>query len=209
MIDYFRNSPIPHETEVAVTSVVVLSLLILLQFTWAGHWLLLSVFLFFFWGTMGIPPTTKGEHNCIDIGFRYRLSEIREDISRAKFEILGLVFVVRPLLIVIETHLQLNEPLPIGSPMMLLMIGPLLEEFYFRGVVQERLEWIIGQRYAIVLVAAIFSFYHWAPGAPLSLALVTRFIRSLFYGVVYARTRNILASFIPHFGVNLWGLLPL
>ncbi len=97
----------------------------------------------------------------------------------------------------------------LSSPLLLLVIGPLLEEFYFRGVVQERLEWIIGQRYSIVLVAAVFSFYHWVPGAPLNLALVTRFIRSLFYGVVYAKTRNILTSFVPHLGVNLWGLLPI
>ncbi|MHA2321887.1 MAG: CPBP family intramembrane glutamic endopeptidase [Candidatus Thorarchaeota archaeon] len=207
MLDYFQNSPRPHETEIAVASVVVLSLLIPLQFTWAGHWLFLSVFLFFLWGTIGIPPTTKGEHNCIDIGFRYRLSELKEDLSKTKFEILGLVFVVRPLLIVVETYLQLNEPLPIRSPLLLLVIGPLLEEFYFRGVVQERLEWIIGQRYAIVLVAAVFSFYHWVPGAPLNLALVTRFIRSLFYGMIYAKTRNILTSTIAHFGVNLWGVV--
>jgi membrane protease YdiL (CAAX protease family) len=207
MVDYFRNSPRPNEAEATMASVVVLTLLIPLQLTWAGHWLFLSVFLFIFWGTLGIPPTTRGEHTCIDIGFRYRLSELREDLSKTKFEILGLVFVVRPLLIVVETHLQLSEPLPIGSPMILLVLGPLLEEFYFRGVVQERLEWIIGQRTAIVLVAVVFSFYHWVPGAPLNLALMTRFFRCLFYGIIYAKTRNILASFLAHFGVNLWGLI--
>lgn len=149
MLDCFQNSPKPHETEVVIISMIILLLLIPLNFTWAGHWLFLSVLLFFFWGTLGIPPTTKGEHNCIDIGFRYRLSELREDLSKTKFEKLDLVFVFRPLLIVLETYLQLNESLPIGSPMILLVIGPLLEEFYFRGVVQERFEWIIGQWYIL------------------------------------------------------------
>ncbi|TET11597.1 MAG: CPBP family intramembrane metalloprotease [Candidatus Thorarchaeota archaeon] len=39
--------------------------------------------------------------------------------------------------------------------------------------------------------------------------MVIQFLRSLFYGVVYVKTRNIISSFVAHSGVNLWGLLPI
>ena len=198
----------PHEVRLAVASAIGLVILVPLNLNRAGDWFFGSIFVFFLWATIGFPPTTKGEENCIDIGFRYKISELREDLSKTKFEILGLVLILRPMLILVEEFFQLNEP-STSNPLLLLVIGPLLEEFYFRGIIQERLGWFISQKYAIVLSSAIFSYSHIIPGLPLGMALVTRFIISLVYAVVYAKTRNILVSLVPHFGVNLWGLLPI
>lgn len=209
MIDYFRNSPRPHEAKVALVLVIVLVFLIPLYFKWAGYWLLMSVFLFFFWGTIGIPPSTKGEHNCIDIGFRYRLSELKEDLSKTKFEILALIFLVRPLLIIGEYYFPPAEVPWTMNPLNVLVIGPILEEFYFRGILQERLNWLVSDRDAIALTFVLFAFAHWMPGDPFDIAFLIRLSTGLFFGIVYAKTRNILVSSVAHFGVNLWGFVPI
>ncbi|MHA2082044.1 MAG: CPBP family intramembrane glutamic endopeptidase [Candidatus Thorarchaeota archaeon] len=206
----------PHEVRIAAVSVIVLIVLIPFDLSRAGDWFFGSVLLFFFWATIGFPPTVtrttessiEAKDTCIYIGFRYKIKELKEDLTKVKLEILGLVFLLRPLLIMVDEFFRLSEP-SASNPMLLLVVGPLLEEFYYRGILQERLSWFISQKYAIVLSSVIFSYSHIIPGLPLDMALVTRFIISLVFAGIYAKTRNILTSFVAHFGVNLWCLLPI
>jgi membrane protease YdiL (CAAX protease family) len=205
MICHIRN-----EIVFALVSGIELLFLLPLNLCLATFWFYGSLILFFFWATLGISPTTKGDHNCIDVGFRYKFHELKEDLSKTKFEIVSVVFLVRPATFLIEEFILPTVETPFTfDPFLLLVYGPLLEEFYFRGILQERLGWVIPEKYAILLSSGVFSFYHWVPGNPLDIILLTRFIRSLFYGVVYSKTRNILASYVSHLGVNLWGFLPI
>ena len=195
----------PNEVTIAILSAVGIVLLLPLNVHLTILWLYGSLFIFFFWAIIGIPPTTKGNHNCIDIGFRYRLHELREDLSKTKYEIVALVFLIVPLTFLVEEFILPTAETPFTtSPFLILVFGPLLEEFYFRGILQERLGWAMSEKYAIILSSGVFSFYHWVPGNPLDIILLTRFIRSLFYGTVYSKTQNILASYVSHLGVNLW-----
>lgn len=203
-----RENKRPHEIKVAILSAVGLVLLLPLNTTLTILWLYGSLFLFLFWVIVGIPPTTKGDHYCLHIGFRYRFHELKEDLSKTKYKILVLVLLIVPLTFLIEEYILPTAETPSTmNPFLILVFGPLLEEFYFRGILQERLNWVMPEKYAILLSSGVFSFYHWIPGNPLDIILLTRFIRSLFYGAVYSKTKNILVSSVAHSGVNLFGLL--
>jgi membrane protease YdiL (CAAX protease family) len=204
-----RSTRQPHEVGITLLSAIGLLVLIPFDYTLASYWFFIFFFIFFLWYAIGFPPTTKGDHTCINVKSRYRLSELLEDLSKTKFEIVALIFLVRPLLIIGEYYFTPAEVPWTMDPLMVLVIGPVLEEFYFRGILQERLSWLVADRYAIVLTSLLFAFAHWMPGEPFDIAFLIRLSTGVFFGVVYSKTRNILVSSIAHFGVNLWGFVPL
>lgn len=87
----------------------------------------------------------------------------------------------------------------------------LMEEVVFRVVFQERLGWFTGVPTAIIVVSVIFGLAHWSAGSlPLvvaDVALVT--LDGAFYGVIYAKTHNLLLSWMAHSAADIIGLLAL
>jgi membrane protease YdiL (CAAX protease family) len=87
-----------------------------------------------------------------------------------------------------------------GALIFKLLLLALGEEIVFRGLVQERLQWVMKPRYAILLSSAAFSLMHIAPGKTsiVALDLTTIFIDSVIFGVLFYKTRNVYVSWIAH-----------
>lgn len=82
-----------------------------------------------------------------------------------------------------------------------------LEETMFRGVIQTRLESALGAVRAWMLSGLFFGFYHfyaryWVPGNPVAtadvLSLLSLTVLGMLLGVVFAKTRSLLPSFLIH-----------
>ncbi|EIJ80189.1 CAAX amino terminal protease family protein [Bacillus methanolicus PB1] len=86
-----------------------------------------------------------------------------------------------------------------------LFILALGEEITFRGLVQERLQWVMKPHYAIVLTSIIFALMHISPGEPklVALDLTTIFIDSVIFGIIFYKTKRIYASWIAHALANI------
>ncbi|GAB4506410.1 MAG: hypothetical protein Kow00123_05480 [Anaerolineales bacterium] len=87
-----------------------------------------------------------------------------------------------------------------------------LEEATFRGVIQTRLESAMGATRAWAASGLIFGFYHYyvhylVPGKPVApsdaLALLSLAVLGMLLGVVFAKTRSLLPSFLIHAVHNL------
>jgi membrane protease YdiL (CAAX protease family) len=89
------------------------------------------------------------------------------------------------------------------------------EEFLFRGALQTRLRQLLGPGWAIVLQALVFGAWHLGLGftntghaglAPaLASVLVHQSVIGLALGVIFERTRNLLAPSVVHVLVNSLG----
>lgn len=99
----------------------------------------------------------------------------------------------------------------------------LVEEFFFRGLLQSRLSaWFRSEVTGVVLMALLFGLAH-APGfifrhagvveglgadpSPLdgiAYAVVTLSVSGLFFGIIWARTRNLVALIIIHAATDLF-----
>ena len=116
---------------------------------------------------------------------------------------------------------QLAVGLPLCFAWLFLEVG-LVEEFFFRAVVQERLAaWFRSQVSAVALMSLFFGLAH-APGfilrgaglheaigttpSPLdsiAYAIVVLSISGIFFGIVWARTRNLFAVMFIHAAADL------
>jgi len=72
------------------------------------------------------------------------------------------------------------------------VLGPLLEELFFRGFLLSALAQVVGERRALWYVSAVFAALHGIPGLPVLLAL------SLFLGWLQLRTRSIFVPWLAH-----------
>lgn len=99
-----------------------------------------------------------------------------------------------------------NETLLIGplwlQLIVLLAASPLLEEFFFRGILYMRLKEIVPASAAGILSAAAFGLYH---------GNLAQGIYGFFMGLLLAyameRSRTVKAPILVHIGANLAGIL--
>jgi membrane protease YdiL (CAAX protease family) len=106
-----------------------------------------------------------------------------------------------------DTRLALVETLVVAVGLV-----PILEEWFFRGIVQQGLVASVGVRGGVFLTALLFAMGHGAPGvSPQSwAALVTQaLVLGLVFGVARHATGSILASIFLHIGVNGLGVAAL
>ena len=116
---------------------------------------------------------------------------------------------------------QLAIGLPLCFAWLFLEVG-LIEEFFFRAVVQERLAaWFRSEVSAVVLMALLFGLAH-APGFILrgaglheaigttpspvdsiAYAIVVLSVSGIFFGIVWARTKNLFAVIFIHAATDL------
>jgi membrane protease YdiL (CAAX protease family) len=88
------------------------------------------------------------------------------------------------------------------------------EEFLFRGALQTRLKEWMGSDWALVLQALIFAVWHLGTDTQfmggdvwqgLALGIASHSIFGLAMGVIFQRTRNLIAPSIVHVVINMFG----
>jgi len=91
----------------------------------------------------------------------------------------------------------------------ILAISILGEELTYRALFQGRMVAFIGAPAAVILASVLFGLAHFspAPAGILAVDLGLVFIDSLLYGVIYARSHNILLSWAAHFLGDLIALI--
>jgi membrane protease YdiL (CAAX protease family) len=110
-------------------------------------------------------------------------------------------------------HVIARLPFPLGQtvdylPMLLAstLIGALFEEISFRALLQERLGWFFPAPVAIGVVSVIFGIGHWASGEPVIVGIdvLLVILDSIFYGIIFARSKNIYVVWLTHCLANLF-----
>ena len=83
-----------------------------------------------------------------------------------------------------------------------LILNPVAEEMFFRGLAQSQLAYLLGTEISIIAVAFIFGFHHWLAGFSfkfLCLATVGGFV----FGVISAGSGSILPAVLLHSAADL------
>jgi uncharacterized protein len=90
-----------------------------------------------------------------------------------------------------------------------LLILALGEEIVFRAFLQGRLSLFIKPRLAIILSSIVFAIVHFTSGVMVVVVmdLLSVFVDSLLFGIIFERSKNVLASTIAHFLGNSFGML--
>ncbi|MGZ4849585.1 MAG: CPBP family intramembrane glutamic endopeptidase [Halobacteriota archaeon] len=90
----------------------------------------------------------------------------------------------------------------------LIIVLALREELVFRSLFQERFSWFIGNGPAIVFVSLIFSLSHLTTGALLIVAVDVLFVflDGVVYGLIFARSHNVLLAWLAHLSADIVGL---
>ena len=90
----------------------------------------------------------------------------------------------------------------------MLLIGTLWEEINYRALFQDRLSWFIPAPVAIGIVSVIFGIGHWAQGNSVivTIDILLVILDSVFYGIIFARSKNVFVSWIAHFLANLFAI---
>jgi hypothetical protein len=87
------------------------------------------------------------------------------------------------------------------------------EEFLFRGALQTRLGQIMTPAWALVIQAILFGLWHLPANigedgnviAAVAICFVSQMISGLAYGIVFMRTRNLIAPSVAHTLMNAFG----
>jgi membrane protease YdiL (CAAX protease family) len=122
----------------------------------------------------------------------------------------------------LASHISARLPVDIGSAAGLVAIGGLLglalvltlaEEIVFRVIIQDRLAWFVGTPAAILLAAILFGVTH-AVGTGGSLHVVLTDVAGvtldgIFFGLIYARTHNLLVTWATHYAADVVGVIAL
>ncbi|MFJ6003809.1 lysostaphin resistance A-like protein [Arthrobacter sp. NPDC092385] len=87
-----------------------------------------------------------------------------------------------------------------------------LEEFLFRGLLQTRLRLLAGPGWALVLQALVFGLWHLGAGytntghagllPAIAVTIVQQSLLGLGLGILFERTRNLLAPSVVHIALN-------
>jgi uncharacterized protein len=83
------------------------------------------------------------------------------------------------------------------------------EEIVFRVFLQGRLSWFINPQLAILLSSIVFAVVHFTPGIMIVVImdLLSVFVDSLLFGIIFQRSNNVFASTLAHFIGNSFGIL--
>lgn len=90
------------------------------------------------------------------------------------------------------------------TTIMIIITAPFIEEFLFRGCIQNWLRKRLGTMQAILITSFIFAMMHFSPSQKLSNIplLISLFTFSLYLGFLYEKTRSLLAPIILHMTFN-------
>jgi membrane protease YdiL (CAAX protease family) len=164
-----------------------------------------------------IYPLMKTGVNSTLEEFGIRFSKIRQAIRKNWFLILSPVVVVAPIDHIVmwffpeySEHIINRIPIeltanPIYVLLVIVIIGPLVEEALFRGFLQKYITFFAPKVVSVILASVVFALWHWAVGDVfiVFLDITFLFIRGCLYGLIFLRTDNALISFMAHALVNL------
>lgn len=87
----------------------------------------------------------------------------------------------------------------------IVIIAPIIEEFIFRGVLQNCFKKHLGYKASLLLSSLCFSFFHFSSsqGATNISLLLSLFVFAYFLGFVYEKQRSLFASIALHMTFNL------
>lgn len=90
------------------------------------------------------------------------------------------------------------------TTLIIIVSAPFIEEFLFRGCIQNYLRRYLGTLGSIAATSFIFACLHFSPSQNLSNVslLVSLFFFSLYLGFVYEKTRSLITSIILHMTFN-------
>jgi membrane protease YdiL (CAAX protease family) len=96
-----------------------------------------------------------------------------------------------------------------GTFLPLLAISLIAEELTFRTLIQGRLTPFIGSVGAILLASFLFGISHFAAGALFIVVIdiAAIFIDSILYGIIYARSKNLIVVWAAHLLGDILGLI--
>jgi len=88
-------------------------------------------------------------------------------------------------------------------------ISTLGEEILYRALFQARINVFLPASAAILLSSLVFALMHYAPGPALIVIvdLLSVFIDSLIFGIIFLRSKNVFVAWIAHFLGDIVGLL--
>lgn len=102
-----------------------------------------------------------------------------------------------------ETWSTLGNETYIWELLSIVIIGPIVEELLFRGVVYHYLEKIRGGWFPIILSAVAFGVWHGEP-----VQIVYTAVIGVAYGMIYTKTRDLRVTIILHVLNNFLSTLP-
>jgi len=109
-------------------------------------------------------------------------------------------------------HIQARVPLfdraTTGPLVVLLLVGPFIEELTFRGLFQARLSGYMTALAANLLVSVPFALLHWTAGVPALVALDVALVAldSVIYGLIFTRGQNLWVAWMAHTLADIVGL---
>ena len=112
-------------------------------------------------------------------------------------------------------HLISRVPMDISSLSASLFISigiaTFLEELLFRALFQNRLSAFVSPAIAIGLVSLVFALGHYSAGPALVVFvdLLSVFVDSLIFGIIFQRSRNVFVSWIPHYLADMFSIVAL
>ncbi len=97
--------------------------------------------------------------------------------------------------------MTLNVPWVFGVTIfIILVIAPILEEFLFRGLLQNAFTNLFGFGKGLVIASLCFAFFHFSPsqGAGNFSLIITLFSLSLYLGFIYQKRKSLFAPIALH-----------
>jgi membrane protease YdiL (CAAX protease family) len=123
--------------------------------------------------------------------------------------ILGLLYISIPILAAALFHDEAVTYVPILSRVdsiseiiitiiITCIIGPFVEEIYYRGLFYNYLRTKVGVKLGVFLIAVLFACVH-----GFSIVFIGIFVLGLIYGYLFEKTESVLVPFLFHFYNNL------
>ncbi|MBZ9687374.1 CPBP family intramembrane metalloprotease [Clostridium estertheticum] len=202
------------DSEILIETIIVIGITIILSTIFKDYGSVIIIILVVFF----LIESRIRHRSWVSIGFNVKDTLIN---ARKNWCVVVFVGIILPLLIFFIakqfvpefiTHVKSRLPLNINAiipAIIAITIGTFLEEVIFRGFIQERLSWFIGTPIAIIITSILFAFMHISKGSfkIVTFDLTGIFIDSIFYGIIFSKTKNIFASWSVHYMSDLVALL--
>ena len=86
----------------------------------------------------------------------------------------------------------------------ILLFAPLIEEFLFRGLLQNYFKKLFGIKSGIILASIFFALFHYSPDQGYSniMIILSLFVLSLFLGIIYEKQKSLISPIVLHATFN-------